>query len=299
MVGGARTLCRILANVRGCTVRPMLPTCPPTPPSLNLMGIELADTTASTTAQLRIARNTGIYSELASMHRPFQLKSRSSVRELDLCQHNRGWGPMVPLCAPPPNVASEFGATAELLALATAVMLGLLQRRAHADAAARRVASSAGTAANCSHGGPSSAARLARVMAEIILVALLRAPCCLPMVGILRVRGARDQKQGERDRGRRHHRRGRNSFVCLVSVSSPLAFFHLVSASVAAGAPALLRRSPCPCCRGRGPPHRQADGHGWTGAASALLALHLQPMHRRRCCASRQSTWWSKHSVRA
>eukprot|EP00964_Phaeocystis_antarctica_P091523 scaffold58708_cov48-Phaeocystis_antarctica.AAC.1 len=76
-------------------------------------------------------------------------------------------------------------------------------------------------------------------------------------------------------------------------------FCHLVSASVAAGAPALLRRSPCPCCRGRGPPHRQSDGHGWTGAASALLALHLQPMHRRRCCTSRQSTWWSKHSVRA
>lgn len=51
-------------------------------------------------------------------------------------------------------------------------------------------------------------------MAEIILVALLRAPCCLPMVGILRVRGARDQKQGERDRGRRHHCGARkNSFV--------------------------------------------------------------------------------------
>ena len=30
------------------------------------------------------------------------------------------------------KVASEFGATAELLALATAVMLGLLQRRVHA-----------------------------------------------------------------------------------------------------------------------------------------------------------------------
>ena len=36
-------------------------------------------------------------------------------------------------------------------------------------------------------------------------------------------------------------------------------------------------------CRGaHSPPRRQADGHGWTGAASAPFARHRQPVLRRR-----------------
>ena len=54
------------------------------------------------------------------------------------------------------------------------------------------------------------------------------------------------------------------------------------NAVVAAAALALLWRSPCLCGGAHSPPHRQADGHGWTGAASAPFARHRPPVLRRR-----------------
>ena len=56
----------------------------------------------------------------------------------------------------------------------------------------------------------------------------------------------------------------------------------LLIAGVAAAALALLGSSPCAGGGVHSPPHRQDDGHGWTGAASAPFARHRKPVLRRR-----------------
>ena len=61
-----------------------------------------------------------------------------------------------------------------------------------------------------------------------------------------------------------------------------VALSDLLSAGVAAAALALLGSSPCAGGGVHSPPHRQDDGHGWTGAASAPFARHRKPVLRRR-----------------
>ena len=90
-------------------------------------------------------------------------------------------------------------------------------------------------------------------------------------------------------------RRGVVTVVTRASASVPLS--DLLSAGVAAAALALLGSSPCAGGGVHSPPHRQADGHGWTGAASAPFARHRKPVLRRRSLqlprpTCGQSTLW-------
>ena len=76
----------------------------------------------------------------------------------------------------------------------------------------------------------------------------------------------------EGQRGHTVKRVSRGAAGCLQG--SYLSPSDLLSAGVAAAALALLGSSPRACRSAHSPPHRQANGNGWTGAASAPFARH-------------------------